>query len=130
MTAGPRYRHLGTVRGVVARLPTDLVALYRAVDREAIIAPSDVVDTPAHLDRLTDSIAADGIRVPLRMGFNSSYGYLDGNHRIAIALRLGLPAVPVELVREDEGTPRGHGQPMRPDDLDVILTALKQAGRR
>ncbi|MDQ1487683.1 MAG: hypothetical protein QOJ23_197 [Actinomycetota bacterium] len=59
-----------------------------------------------------------------------TYGYLDGNHRIAVALRLRLPDVPVELVREDEGTPRDHGQPMRPDDLDVILTALKQAGQR
>jgi hypothetical protein len=130
VTAGARYRHLGTDHGVVARLPTDLVARYRAVDREAIPAPFAVVDTPAHLDRLSESIAADGIRVPLRMGFNSSYGYLDGNHRIAVALRLRLPDVPVELVREDEGTPRDHGQPMRPDDLDVILTALKQAGQR
>ncbi len=76
MTAVARYRHLGTDHGVVARLPTDLVVRYRAVDREAIHAPSAVVDTPAHLDRLGESIAADGIRVPLRMGFNSSYGYL------------------------------------------------------
>jgi hypothetical protein len=130
VTAGSRYRHLSTDDGVVVRLPTELVARYRAVDREVIFAPSAVVDTPAHLDRLSESIAADGIRVPLRMGFNSSYGYLDGNHRIAVALRLRLPDVPVELVREDEGTPRGHGQPMHPDDLDVILSALRQADRR
>jgi len=130
VTAGARYRHLRTDHGVVARLPTDLVARYRAVDREAIPAPSAVVDTPAHLDRLTESIAADGIRVPLRMGFNSSYGYLDGNHRIAVALRLRLPDVPVELLREDEGAARGHGQPMCPEDLDMILTAIEQAGRR
>lgn len=97
------------------------------MDREVIHAPSAVVDTPAHLDRLSESIAADGIRVPVRMGFDSRYGYLDGNHRIAVALRLGLAYVPVELVREDEGTSRDHGQPMRRDDLDVILTALKSA---
>ena len=125
MTAGARYRHLGTEHGVIARLPTDLVGRYRAVDREAIPAPSAVVDTAAHLDRLSESIAADGIRVPLRMGFNSSYGYLDGNDRIAVALRLRLPGVPVELAREEEGTPRGHGQPMRPVYLDVVLTAHK-----
>ena len=130
MTAGSRYRHLGTDQGVVVRLPTDFVARYRAVDREVIPAPSTVVDTPSHLDRLSESIAADGIRVPLRMGFNSSYGYLDGNHRIAVALRLRLPDVPVELIREDEDTPRGHGQPMRREDLDVILAILEQAGRR
>ena len=129
MSAGARYRHLGSGHGVVVRLPTDLVARYRAVDREVIPAPAAVVDTPVHLDRLTESIAADGIRVPLRMGFNSSYGYLDGNHRIAVALRLRLPDVPVELIREDEGTRRDHGQPMRPEDLDVILTALERAGQ-
>src|SRR6266404_6149900 len=49
VTAGARYRHLGTDHGVVARLPTDVVARYRAVDREAIPAPSAVVDTPVHL---------------------------------------------------------------------------------
>ncbi len=124
MADGSRYRHLGATGGVVVRLPTEFVARYRAVDREVIPAPSHVVDTPAHLDQLTESVAVDGIRVPLRMGFNSSYGYLDGNHRIAVALRLGLPDVPVELIREDEGTPRGHGQPMRPDDFTVLLSAL------
>jgi ParB-like chromosome segregation protein Spo0J len=114
---------------VVVRLPTDLVARYRAVDREVVPAPPAVVDTPDHLDRLAESIAANGIRVPLRMGFNARYGYLDGNHRIAVALRLGLPEVPVELVEEHSDAPRGHGQPMRRDDLDVIRAAFERAGR-
>ena len=125
----PRFRHLGSHPGVVVRLRTDLVARYRAVDREVVPAPSAVVDTPAHLDRLAESIAAHGIRVPLRMGFNTRYGYLDGNHRIAVALRLGLPEVPVELVEEPPDAPRGHGQPMRRDDLDVILAAFERADR-
>lgn len=128
MRPNPRYRHLGSQPGVIVRLRTDLVARYRAVDREVIPAPSAVVDTPAHLDRLAESIAANGIRVPLRMGFNTRYGYLDGNHRIAVALRLGLPEVPVELVEEPSDAPRGHGQPMRSDDLDVIVAALERAG--
>jgi hypothetical protein len=123
----PRFRHLSGDPGVVVRLRTDLVARYRAVDREVIPAPADVVDTSAHLDRLQASIAAEGIRVPLRMGFNHRYGYLDGNHRIAVALRLGLPDVPVELIEEPADAPRGHGQPMRSDDLDVILSALERA---
>jgi hypothetical protein len=124
----PRFRHLGDEPGVIVRLSTDLVARYRAVDREVVPAPPAVVDTPAHLDRLTGSIAADGIRVPLRMGFNARYGYLDGNHRIAVALRLGLPEVPVELVEEPLDSPRAHGQPMRRDDLDVILAAYQRGG--
>ncbi|MCA1845735.1 MAG: ParB N-terminal domain-containing protein [Actinobacteria bacterium] len=127
MRPNPRYRHLSSQPGIIVRLRTDLVARYRAVDREVVPAPSAIVDTPAHLDRLAESIAANGIRVPLRMGFNTRYGYLDGNHRIAVALRLGLPEVPVELVEEPSDTPRGHGQPMRSDDLDVILAALERA---
>lgn len=129
MRPNPRYRHLSSHPGVIVRLRTDLVARYRAVDREVVPAPSTIVDTPAHLDRLAESIAANGIRVPLRMGFNTRYGYLDGNHRIAVALRLGLPEVPVELVEEPSDTPRGHGQPMRSDDLGVILAAFERARR-
>ena len=125
MGPNPRYRHLSGQPGVIVQLRTDLVARYRAVDREVVPAPSAVVDTPAHLDRLAESIAQDGIRVPLRMGFNTRYGYLDGNHRIAVALRLGLPEVPVELVEEASDAPRGHGQPMRKEDLDVILAAFR-----
>ncbi|HVW34898.1 MAG TPA: ParB N-terminal domain-containing protein [Acidimicrobiia bacterium] len=128
MSHKPRYRHLGSQPGVIVRLRTDLVARYRAVDREVVPAPSDVVDTPAHLDHLAESIAANGIRVPLRMGFNTRYGYLDGNHRIAVALRLGLPEVPVELVEEPLDAAHGHGQPMRSDDLDVILAAIERRG--
>jgi hypothetical protein len=63
------------------------------------------------------------------MGFNTRYGYLDGNHRIAVALRLGLPEVPVELVKEPPDAPHGHGQPMRRADLEVILAALERARR-
>jgi ParB-like chromosome segregation protein Spo0J len=123
----PRFRHLSGQPGVVVRLDTELVVRYRAVDREFVWAPAHVVDTPAHLDRLAESIAADGIRVPLRMGFNTSYGYLDGNHRIAVALRLGLPDVPVELVEEPPDAPRGHGHPMDGADLEVIRAAIEQA---
>jgi ParB-like chromosome segregation protein Spo0J len=79
----------------VVRLPTELVVRYRAVDRELVGSP--VVDTPSHLNALTESIRARGIRVPLRLGFNARFGALDGNHRIAVALRLGLVDVPVEL---------------------------------
>jgi hypothetical protein len=113
---------------VVVQLPTELVARYRAVDRELV--PSAICNTPEHLEALTESIREHGIQVPLRLGFNASFGFLDGNHRIAAALRLGLPEVPVELVRERPAIRRDHGQPMRREDLVVILAAfLGQSGR-
>lgn len=86
------------LRPVITRLPVDLVARYRAVDRDVV--GSAIVDTPSHLAALTEDIRARGIVVPLRLGFNDEFGILDGNHRIAVALRLGLSDVPVALIRE------------------------------
>ncbi|GAA1190963.1 hypothetical protein [Pseudonocardia alaniniphila] len=109
---------------VVVSLPTELVVRYRAADREFIGAPIEVVDTPAHLDALTASVREHGILVPLRLGFNTCFGFLDGNHRIAVALRLGLPEVPVELVKEPADLRKDHGRPMRPEDLTVLIAAF------
>ena len=111
---------------VVVSLPTELVVRYRAVDREFIGAPIAVVDTPAHLDALTASVREHGILVPLRLGFNAGFGFLDGNHRIAVALRLGLPEVPVELVKEAADLRKDHGRPMRPEDLTVLVAAFEE----
>jgi hypothetical protein len=55
-------------------------------------------------------------------------GFLDGNHRLAAALRLGLAEVPVELVWEAPALRRDHGRPMRPDDLGVLIATLAAGG--
>lgn len=106
---------------MVVQLPTDLVARCRAVDRELV--GSALVDTPAHLDQLTDSIAREGIKVPLALGYNDHFAALDGNHRIAAALRLGLRSVPVTLTRlPDQPRPR-HAQDLSAPDLETIISA-------
>jgi ParB-like chromosome segregation protein Spo0J len=110
---------------VVVRLPTELVARYRAVDREQVPAPAYVVDTPQHLDALTASIRVHGVQVPLRLEFNRSFGFLDGNHRIAAALRLGLRELPVELIEMPPDYRRAHGRPMRPEDFDLLAAAAR-----
>lgn len=99
-------------------LPTVLVARYRAVDREVV--GSALVDTPRHLDALTTDIGERGILTPLRFGFNEEFGTLDGNHRIAVALRLGLDTVPVALFEEPTAPRPLHARPMFPDDLAVL----------
>ncbi|SIO86830.1 hypothetical protein BQ8420_13940 [Nocardiopsis sp. JB363] len=102
-------------------LPALLVARYRAVDRELV--GSAIVDTPRHLDALTIDIEERGILTSLRLGFNDEFGTLDGNHRIAVALRLGLVSVPV-LLFEEPLVPRPfHARPMLPDDLAVLEDA-------
>ncbi|MGV9772496.1 hypothetical protein [Streptosporangium sp. NPDC003464] len=99
-------------------LPTALVVRYRACDRETV--DSALVDTPRHLDALTVDIGERGILTPLSLGFNEEFGTLDGNHRIAVALRLGLESVPVTLFRQPL-TPRPlHAQPMLPEDLIIL----------
>jgi len=107
-------------------LPTALVARYRAVDREFV--GSALADTPRHLDALTVDIGRRGILTPLRLGFNEEFGTLDGNHRIAVAIRLGLETVPVAVIREPL-TPRpGHAQTMLNEDLAVLLRVVKGSG--
>lgn len=108
---------------MAVRLPTVLVVRYRAVDREQVPAPPEVVNTPQHLDALTASIRARGIQVPLRLQFNRSFGFLDGNHRVAVALRLGLRELPVELIEMPPDYRRPHGQPMHPEDFEALAAA-------
>jgi ParB-like chromosome segregation protein Spo0J len=110
----------------VVLLPTDLVVRYRAVDRELIGAPAHVVDTPVHLDSLTDDIGQHGIMVPLDLGFNEQFATLDGNHRIAVALRLGIAEVPVAL-RELPIEPRPYwAQTMVAEDYAVLTGAFRR----
>ena len=102
-------------------LATALVTRYRAVDREFV--GSALVDTPSHLEALTVDIDERGILKPLRLGFNQEFGTLDRNHRIAVAIRLGLETVPVTLVREPP-TPRpGQAQPILAENFAVLLEA-------
>ena len=94
------------------------------MDREFIWAPTVVVDTPSHLDALTEDIGRRGILVPLSLSFNRDFGALDGNHRIAVAVRLGLSDVPVALTRVPERPRPAHAKPMSPTDLAVIERAF------
>lgn len=103
-------------------LPTALVVRYRAVDRERV--GSALVDTPRYLEALTSDIEEHGILTPLSLGFNEEFGTLDGNHRIAVALRLGLGSVPVALFAEALSPRPEHARPMRADDLAVLRRAL------
>ncbi|MFC7376682.1 hypothetical protein ACFQRD_15540 [Brachybacterium sp. GCM10030268] len=115
------------MRSVAVRLPTTLVARYRAVDREAV--GSALVDTPAHLDRLTSDIGQRGIFVPLNLRFNQKFATLDGNHRIAVALRLGLDHVPVALDQLPAYPRTGHAKPMADADHRVLIDAWEALER-
>ncbi|UEJ82002.1 GNAT family N-acetyltransferase [Brachybacterium halotolerans subsp. kimchii] len=103
-------------------LPTALVARYRAVDREIVGSPH--LDTPTHLDAIEADARVRGIRTPLDLAFNEQFATLDGNHRVAVALRLGLAQVPVHVTRRLLSPRPEHARPMRPEDLAVLEEAL------
>lgn len=103
-------------------LPTALVARYRAVDREDVGSPH--LDTPSHLDAIEADARDHGIRTPLDLAFNEQFATLDGNHRVAVALRLGLAQVPVHVTRRLLSPRPEHARPMRPEDLAVLEEAL------
>lgn len=49
-----------------------------------------------HMRRLTKVIERDGVRDPLTIKVEDGQAHLfDGNHRLAVALRLGIPRLPV-----------------------------------
>lgn len=106
----------------LALLPTALVSRFRAVDREVV--GSALVDSPTHLDRLTVDIEQHGILVPLTLEFNSAFATLDGNHRIAVALRLGFTTIPVVLRRLPISPRPDHAKAMDPEDHLVLVRAL------
>jgi hypothetical protein len=83
------------------------------------------------LEALTEDVRRRGILVPLEFSFNDDFGALDGNHRIAVAIRLGLAEVPVELIEKPTRFHPDHAKPMHPEDLAVIRRAVSEvtAGR-
>ena len=105
----------------VIMLPTDIVVRYRAVDREHV--GSAIVDTPQHLDALAADIGERGILTPLTLAYNEDFATLDGNHRIAVALRLGLERVPVALERLPSSPRPDHAKSMHRVDFEVISAA-------
>lgn len=122
----PLTCHADRVTPSQVDLPIVLVARYRAVDRETV--GSALVDTPSHLTELTADIRQRGIVTPLRLGFNEEFGILDGNHRIAAAIRLGLQSVPVTLFRAPLYPRPQHAQPMLPADLLLLQEAEGERG--
>ncbi|MCL6422559.1 GNAT family N-acetyltransferase [Brachybacterium sp. JHP9] len=119
--AGPSRRH-------AVDLPTALVARYRAVDREEI--GSSHLDSAAHLDALAASIRVQGIRQPLDLAVAEEFATLDGNHRLAAAIRVGLTEVPVHISRRHSSPKPEHARALRTEDRAILHSALAESERR
>ncbi|MDO5661407.1 MAG: hypothetical protein Q4G40_01815 [Brachybacterium sp.] len=103
-------------------LPTEMLVRYRATDREEV--GSALVDTPAHLSSLEEDIAENGLETPLELGVNEHFATLDGNHRLAIARRLGFATVPVRLTAIPAEPRPDHARDMNAEDWPRFVTML------
>ena len=76
----------------------DLVP-FREIDRE--VTPKYRGDD-AYLDELTDTIRREGFMEPVILDYDPEHGLAllgEGNHRLAVAQRLGLDNIPTRVVR-------------------------------
>lgn len=79
-------------------LVSDLLP-FREVDREVV--PKFRGDT-GYLDELTEQIKANGFTEPVILDYDPARGLAllgEGNHRLAVAQRLGLDSIPVRVVK-------------------------------
>jgi ParB-like chromosome segregation protein Spo0J len=84
-------------KGGLYILPTDLVACYA----DPFIQPNHPSQR-RQMEYLTRSIAQHGIIDPLTIKVEDGRAHVfDGNHRLAVAQRLGIPSVPVLVTYDD-----------------------------
>jgi hypothetical protein len=86
----------------VGMVPTHVVARYTEFDRNS--------ENPEKVNRLAKDIAENGIREPLQIDYHHDSGWgtlVEGNHRIAAAMRAGLTHVPVVVTGVLSKRPKG-----------------------
>lgn len=67
--------------------------------------------------------------MPLDLRFNQKFATLDGNHRVTVALRLGLDHVPVALDQLSAHPRPGHAKPMTDADHRLLVGAWEAMER-
>lgn len=92
----------------IEMMPTDEVAKYREFerDREGVGARPD---SKVNIDELVKDIEQNGVASPLSMIYyqgDKTAILGEGNHRLAAALRMGMPEVPVRVTRYTGQSPR------------------------
>lgn len=51
-----------------------------------------------YIEKLTADIKENGVKIPIRLNIDNDNGLIiEGNHRLCIAIRLGLKTIPVRV---------------------------------
>jgi hypothetical protein len=93
-------------------MPTDAVHHYREYDR-----PYD-----ANTQMLERVIRDQGIRQPLKISTDGTHAMLiEGNHRLAVAKKLGIKQLPVQVFVEKPGEVMTNSRESQPVPLEPVL---------
>jgi hypothetical protein len=121
----------------VEHVPTDVVAAYAEYDRRP--GGSEFDHDHERWEALKEHIRQHGVNTPIMMDYNPDTHRAhisEGNHRVQIAMDVGIPHVPVVLYRStrpgkrDAETPLAvspEGQYIRPSDVGFEVRAAKLA---
>ena len=102
---------------IVAELPVDFLWRYRQLDRWHQPRNS------AKFRSLVADIAVRGVQEPLRLRYDAEKALVvNGNHRLAVAVRLGIRSLPVSLEPELSDWPHADARPLSAEDLGRLVT--------
>ena len=92
-------------------VPTTELVKMREYDRET--DPNPWRKDPHYLDTLETSIKEHGILESVILDYSMQSGKMsiaEGNHRLAVALRLGIEFIPCRVVVTERGDKERHGK--------------------
>jgi hypothetical protein len=95
--ADPVYRRLMDIYDI----PVDFMWKYREFDR----CGEDNLYGIDYIEQLTNDIRENGIKNPITLQIDSGKGLVvEGNHRLCIAINLGMKTIPVKVVHKSFGS--------------------------
>jgi len=97
----PTYRKLMDIYDV----PVNFMWQYREFDR----CGDDNLYGNEYIKKLITDIKENGIKTPIKLQIDSGKGLIvEGNHRLCIAIKLGLKTIPVQVVYDRFGSINKH----------------------
>jgi hypothetical protein len=97
----PTYRKIMDIYDV----PVDFMWQYREFDR----CGDDNLYGNEYIEKLTADIKENGIKIPIKLQIESGKGLIiEGNHRLCIAIKLGLKTIPVQVSYGSFGSINKH----------------------
>ena len=97
----PTYRKMMDIYDV----PVDFMWQYREFDR----CGDDNLYGDEYIEKLTTDIKENGIKIPIKLHIDGGKGLIvEGNHRLCIAIKLGLKTIPVQVSYGSLGSINKH----------------------